>query len=127
MKDPRYAKLADVLVGYSCSAQTDENVLVEAYDVPDEIVETLVARIAQAGARPFVTIKHNAVLRALYQSATEKQMQLAGEIEAKRMAQMDAYIGVRGASIAPSCQTSPMKNAALPQTLVEPGAYGIAG
>jgi len=97
MKDPRYSKLADVLVGYSCAVQPGENVLVEAYDVPDDIVETLVKRIAQAGGKPYVSIKHNMVLRALYQSATEEQMTLTGEIEAKRMAQMDAYIGVRGA------------------------------
>lgn len=97
MKDPRYAKLADVLVGYSCSVKSGDNVLIEAYDVPDDIVETLVKRVSDAGANPYVTIKRNAVLRALYRAATDKQMQLTGEIEAKRMAQMDAYIGVRGA------------------------------
>lgn len=97
MKDPRVAKLADVLVGYSTRVQPGEKVLVEAYDVPDAVVTTLVDRIAEAGGLPFVTVKRNSILRALYQNATEEQMRLTGELEKARMAEMDAYIGVRGA------------------------------
>ncbi len=97
MKDPRVAKLADVLVGYSTHVQPGEKVLVEAYDIPDDVVTALVDRIAQAGGLPFVTVKRNSVLRALYQNATEEQMRLTGDFEKSRMAAMDAYIGVRGA------------------------------
>ena len=97
MKDPRVAKLADVLIGYSAQVQPGEKVLVEAYDIPDDVVTVLVERIAQAGGLPFVTVKRNAVLRALYRTATEEQMRLAGEFERARMAEMDAYLGVRGA------------------------------
>ena len=97
MKDPRVAKLADVLVGYSTHVQPGEKVLVEAYDIPDDVVTALVDRIAQAGGLPFVTVKRNSVLRALYQNATEEQMRLTGDFEKARMAEMDAYIGVRGA------------------------------
>ncbi len=97
MKDPRVAKLADVLVGYSTRVQPGEKVLVEAYDIPDAVVTTLVDRIAEAGGLPFVTVKRNSVLRSLYKNATEEQMRLTGEFEKARMAEMDAYIGVRGA------------------------------
>jgi len=96
MKDPRVAKLADILIDYSTRVQPGEKVLVEAYDIPDDIVTVLVNRIAQAGGLPFVSVKHNAVLRALYQNATEEQMRLTGEFETARMAEMDAYLGVRG-------------------------------
>ena len=96
MKDPRVAKLADVLVGYSTHVQPGEKVLVEAYDIPDDVVTALVTRIAEAGGLPFVTVKRNSVLRALYNNATEEQMRLTGEFEKARMAEMDAYIGVRG-------------------------------
>lgn len=98
MTDPRVERLADVLVGYSCDAKPGENVLVEGYDIPDEVITALVRRIVAAGARPYVTIKHNAVLRALYNAATEEQMRASGEFEAARMSQMQAYIGVRGAN-----------------------------
>lgn len=97
MKDPRYQKLADILVNYSCSVQPGQNVLVEAFDAPAEIVETVVKTIAKSGGRPFVTVKQNAVLRALYNAATPEQMELTGKFEAERMANMQAYIGIRGA------------------------------
>jgi len=97
MKDPRVAKLADILVSYSARVQPGEKVLIEAYDIPDDVVTTLVERVAEAGGLPFVTIKRNKVLRALYQNATEEQMRLTGEFERVRMAEMDAYLGVRGA------------------------------
>ena len=96
MKDPRVAKLADILVGYSTRIQPGEKVLVEAYDIPDDVVTTLVDRIA-AGGRPAVCdgqAQH--VLRALFNQATEEQMRLTGRIGEARMAEMDAYIGVRG-------------------------------
>jgi aminopeptidase len=97
MKDPRVAKLADVLIGYSTKVQPGEKVLVEAYDIPDDVITVLVDRIAEAGGLPFVTVKRNKVLRALYKNATEEQMRLTGEIERQRMEAMDAYLGVRGA------------------------------
>ena len=96
MKDPRVAKLADILIGYSAQVQPGEKVLVEAYDIPEDAVTALVARIVQAGGLPFVTLKSNKVLRALYNAATEEQMRLTGEFEQARMAEMDAYVGVRG-------------------------------
>lgn len=97
MKDPRVAKLADILVGYSTHVQPGEKVLIEAYDLPDDVVTVLVDRVTASGGLPFVTIKRNKVLRALYQNATEEQMRLTGEWERARMAEMNAYIGVRGA------------------------------
>ncbi len=96
MYDPRVAKLADVLVGYSTDTQPGEKVLIEAYDIPDEVITVLVNRIAEAGGLPFVTVKRNAVLRAIYQNASEEQMRQIGAVEKARMDEMDAYIGVRG-------------------------------
>ena len=97
MQDPRIDKLAEILVTYSCRVQRGENVLIEAYDIPDEAVATVVKHVAQAGGKPFVTVKRNAVLRALYNAATDEQMSLIGDLEAERMSKMQAYIGLRGA------------------------------
>jgi len=47
---------------------------------------------------PVVSWKNNSVLRSLYQSATPENMQFIGDLEASRMEQVDAYIGVRGAA-----------------------------
>ena len=97
MKDPRVAKLADILIGYSTRVQPGEKVLIEATEIPDEVVSALVNRIAEAGGLPFVTRKGNSILRALLHNATEEQMRLTGEFEKARMEQMDAYLGLRGA------------------------------
>ena len=97
MKDPRVAKLADILIGYSTRVQPGEKVLIEATEIPDEVVSALVNRIAEAGGLPFVTRKSNSILRALLHNATEEQMRLTGEFEKARMEQMDAYLGLRGA------------------------------
>jgi len=96
MKDPRVAKLADILVGYSTAVKPGQKVLVEAYDIPDDVVAAIVDRIGAAGGLPFVTIKQNRVLRALFNNATEEQMTLTADFESARMEAMDAYIGVRG-------------------------------
>src|SRR2546429_888466 len=49
-------------------------------------------------ALPLVSWKSNAVLRALYQTATEASMKLAGRVESAQMELVQAYIGIRGAA-----------------------------
>ena len=39
MIDPRYAKLADVLINYSCALKKGEIVLIEAIDVPHDFTD----------------------------------------------------------------------------------------
>lgn len=96
MKDPRYAKLADVMVGYSTKVSQGDRVLIECTDVPPEFTAELVRRVRAAGGLPFVSTKQNAVLRELYLGADEEQMRLIGDYELYRMRMMDVYIGVRG-------------------------------
>ena len=99
MQDPRISQLAEVLIDHSCELKPGEKVLIEAFDLPDPaLVCRLVELTSERGALPFVTWKNNAVLRSLYQTATEANMRLIGELERTRMEQMDAYIGVRGAA-----------------------------
>lgn len=99
MHDPRIDQLADILLDHSCRIQNSEKVLIEAFDLPDPtLVCRLVEGAAARGAVPLVSWKANAVLRSLYQTATEESMKLAGEFESARMEQMQAYIGVRGAA-----------------------------
>jgi aminopeptidase len=98
MTDPRHTKLADTLIHYSCELQPGEKVLIEAVDIPHGFTCELVRVAAEAGALPFVTLKNQTVWRALQMSASEEQMALIADVEAKRMAEMDAYIGARGSN-----------------------------
>jgi aminopeptidase len=96
MNDPRYEKLAHVLAEHSTQVQKDENVLIEAMDIPDEMVIALIRAVRDRGGNPVVTLKHNRIQRELIKAGTEANFELAGDYEAYRMEKIQAYIGVRG-------------------------------
>jgi aminopeptidase len=99
MHDPRIDTLANLLLDHSCRIEKGEKVLIEAFDLPDaNLVCALVEGASDRGAVPLVSWKSNAVLRALYRTATEESMKLAGKLESDRMEQVQCYVGVRGAA-----------------------------
>lgn len=96
MKDPRYTDLAKVLVHHSCQVKPGDKVLIEAFDIPPDFTVELIKTINAAGGQPIATTYHQPVLRALYHAASEGQMQFIAEVEAKRMAGVQCYMGIRG-------------------------------
>ena len=52
MHDLRYDKLAKVLIEYSTRLKRNETVLIETFDVPDEMTIALVRATRNAGAIP---------------------------------------------------------------------------
>jgi aminopeptidase len=98
MHDPRFDKLAKVLVEYSTRLKRNENVLIETFDVPDEMTIALVRAARKAGAIPFTQIVRSRVNRALALEATERQLSVSAAHELARMKKMDAYIAIRGAN-----------------------------
>lgn len=96
MNDARAAKLADVLVHYSCALTPGEKVLIESFDAPLTFISQLVRAAVAAGAQPLVQLKSQAVLRELLLGAEADQLRVIAESEAAAMAQVAAYIGVRG-------------------------------
>ena len=95
MQDPRYDKLARVLVEHSTRIQPGERVLIEAFEIPDEMVVALMRTVREAGGIPLVSIKHQKVQRELIR-AGDASVETAGDYEAYRMKQVQAYIGLRG-------------------------------
>jgi len=96
MADPRYGKLAEIITRHSCKVQPGEKVLIEAFDIPPEFVEVLIRSVAAVGGIPLCLIKQNRVLRELYRSATDAQMELWSSIERMQMENVQAYVGLRG-------------------------------
>jgi len=100
MNDPRMMKLADLLITHSTRLQPGEVVLIEATDIPREMVSALILRAVEAGGVPLVLWKDNQVLRDLYQNGTpedvDKRMELMGKVERFQMERVQAYIGIRG-------------------------------
>jgi len=96
MHDPRYDKLAKVLVEYSTRLKRNENVLIETFDVPDEMTVALVRSARKAGANVLAQVYHARVNRELALDASERQLNLSAINELARMKKMDAYIAIRG-------------------------------
>ena len=95
MKDPRIQKLAKNLINYSVQLQPGEKVLIENFGLQRELVTALVKEAYEAGGYPFVTLKDAAVDRSLLMGAQEEQYEMMADFEARKMDQMDAYIGLR--------------------------------
>lgn len=98
MHDPRLDKLARLLVEYSIELKPKENVLIETFDVPDEMTIALIQAVRKAGGTPFAQIQRSRVSRALALGATERQLGLAANHELTRMKKMHAYIAIRGSN-----------------------------
>src|SRR4051794_34366902 len=96
MKDPRFSKLANVLVHHSMRVGKGDKVLVEAFDIPTDFTVQMIKTITEAGGLPIVSTKNQQVMRALYQAATPEQMKLIGQVERLRMENVQCYAGVRG-------------------------------
>ncbi len=94
--ESRIADFCKVLVGYSCAVEPGERVLIEGFDVPDQVLVHLVREVRTAGGLPFVTIHRNRVLKALYERISEEETKIMAETELHRMKRMDVYIGIRG-------------------------------
>ncbi len=97
MSDPRFDRLAEVLVHHSCQLEAGEKVLIEAFDIPSAFTETLIRTAASVGAVPVVSLRNQRVHRRLLKHASAEQLEIIAATEIATMSRVDAYIGVRGA------------------------------
>ena len=98
MHDDRFDKLAKLLVEYSVRLKRNETVLIEAFDIPDEMTIALIRAVRKAGGVPFAQTYYTRVNRALALEASDRQLNLMASHELARMKKMNAYIAVRGSN-----------------------------
>ena len=96
MHDERFDKLAKLLVEYSIRLKRNETVLIEAFDIPDEMTTALIRAARNAGGVPFAQVYHARVNRALALEASDRQLNIMASHELARMKKMNAYIAMRG-------------------------------
>src|ERR1700704_1435319 len=96
MQDSRFDKLAKLLVEYSTRLKRNETVLIESFDVPDEMTIALVRAARNVGALPFTQIQRAQVSREIARKATDRPLNLLAIHDLARMKRMDAYSGWRG-------------------------------
>ena len=112
MTDPRYTKLAKLLVNYSCALKKGERILLDMIDVPDEFTVEMIRAVRAAGATPFVETRHTRVGRELMLGTNEKHAADVRDLEMFRMKKMAAYVAVRGSANA-------TENADVPGALMQ--------
>ncbi len=98
MTDPRMDKLAELLMTHSVALKPGEHVLIEAFDVPQEMVIAAVRAARRVGGNPHVALRANRVLAALYADAEQENFRVWADYDATRMKAMAAYIGLRGSN-----------------------------
>ncbi|MGA1204299.1 MAG: aminopeptidase [Opitutales bacterium] len=95
--DSRYNTLADNLVRHSVFLKKGEHVLIDAFDVPDDMVVALVRAVRVRKGVPHVALHHARISRELLLGVTEEQVRFQSKHELRRMKGIDAYIALRGA------------------------------
>jgi aminopeptidase len=98
MTDPRYTKLAKLLVNYSTEIKKGDRALLDMIDVPDEFTVELIRAVRAAGGTPLVEVRHTRISRELLLEMNGKQAALVRDIELFRMKKMQAYIAIRGSA-----------------------------
>jgi len=96
MTDPRYQKLAKLLVEYSTELKKGDRILLDLIDVPDEFTIELIRTVRAAGATPLAEIRHTRVSRELLWGTNEKHAALVRDLELFRMKKVQAYVAIRG-------------------------------
>jgi aminopeptidase len=120
MTDPRYQKLAKLLVNYSTALKTGDRILLDMIDVPDEFTIELIRTVRVAGATPFVEVRHTRVSRELLLGTNEMHAEQVRDIELFRMKKMQAYIAVRGSENASENADVPGDRMALYSRITRP-------
>lgn len=120
MTDPRYKKLADLLIGYSTALKKGENILLDMIDVPDEFTVELMRAVRKAGATPLVDVRHTRVSREVILGTDEKHAALVRDIEMARMRKMQAYIAIRGSANASEASDVPSQKMTMYSKVLRP-------
>jgi aminopeptidase len=120
MNDPRYTKLAELLVNYSTVLEKGERILLDMIDVPDEFTIELMRAVRKAGAIPLVETRHTRISRELVLGTNTDHANLVRDVELFRMKKVRAYIAVRGTYNATEASDVPSDLNALYSKILRP-------
>ena len=85
MSDPRYTKLAELLIHHSTDLQSGEHILIEAFDMPHEMVVELVKVAQDVGGHAHVALRDMRVLRALQAEGEDAAFKAWSAYDLERM------------------------------------------
>ncbi|MDR0679957.1 MAG: aminopeptidase [Puniceicoccales bacterium] len=92
----RYKKLADNLTKFSTNLQPNDNVLLDIYEAPHDMVIALLESVRECGAVPLLKMKTNKISRAMNLLCDEHVFQVQADLALQEMKSIQAYIAIRG-------------------------------
>lgn len=120
MHDARIDQLSKQLVGYSTAVRSGENVLIDLFDVPDDVGISLIREVRAAGGIPFVNVNSIRLNRELQKEATEEQFDCIAATGIYQMKNMDCYIAVRGGNNSSELSDVPAKKRQMVAEKIRP-------
>ena len=120
MTDPRYTKLARLLVEYSTQLNEGDRVLIDAIDIPDDFTIELMRVVRRAGATPLVEVRHGRITREVLRGTSDVHAALVRDIEMFRMKRVQAYIALRGSANINESSDVPSDRMALYSRVLRP-------
>src|SRR6266699_7299782 len=120
MTDPRFKKLARLLVDYSTQLKKGDRVLLDMIDVPDEFSIELMRAARAAGATPIIEVRRTRITRELLRETNETHSRLMRDLELFRMKKMQSYIAIRGSDNANENADVPSDRMALYSRTIRP-------
>lgn len=120
MTDPRYTKLARLLVEYSTKIQPGDTALLDMTDVPDEFSVELMRAVRDAGGTPLIEIRRTRITREMLRGTDARHAGLLKTLEMYRMKRVQAYIAVRGSANANESSDVPSDRLSLYSKTMRP-------
>ncbi|SVC42489.1 uncharacterized protein METZ01_LOCUS295343, partial [marine metagenome] len=84
MSDPRFDKLAKLLVEYSCGLKKGESVFIDVSDIPDRMTIALIRAARKARAIPLVETRQSRVMRELVKGTSDAHAKMTRDVELYR-------------------------------------------
>ena len=120
MTDPRYTKLARLLVTYSTKIKRGDVALLDMIDVPDEFAIELMRAVRAAGGLPLIETRHTRITREILKGTGEAHATLIRDVEMHRMRKVQAYIAMRGSANANEAADIPGDKMSLYSRILRP-------
>jgi aminopeptidase len=120
MTDPRFTKLANLLINYSCRVKKGDRVLIEVTDVPDEMGIELLRAVREAGGIPLIDLRHSRVTREVLRGTDDNHATFVRDLELARMKKIQCYIAIRGADNMSENSDVPSNRMSLYSKIIRP-------
>src|SRR3954447_11556791 len=94
MRDPRFTKLADVLVNYSVGVKKGQLVRISGPPVSQPLVIELYRKVLAAGGHPMVRMVPEELNEIFLKNATEEQLKFCSPLGIHEYEKIDCSIGI---------------------------------